>query len=340
MVRKVQRQRVAFHELPPEMIAAMETYLDWLTVHNYSNYTITERRYYLGLFIEWAELRSILRPQEVTLEVLESYQRHVHHYRTDLGKPLSIQGHRARLTALTTWFAWLKKHKHIEENPAIDLVLPKLGKRLPKAVLTVKEVETIMCQPNLNGPLGLRDRAILELLYSTGMRRTELTMLSIHDLDSDRRTVTIRHGKGDKQRVVPIGERALSWLQSYLDNARPLLLLEPRETRLFLTKNGKPIIPNALSDLVKKHFRSAGVVKPGSCHLFRHTTATLMLENGADIRYIQALLGHADLNSTQIYTHVSIAKLREVHDKTHPAKPGRSGERKKDDDEEGAFVAV
>ena len=188
-----------------------------------------------------------------------------------------------------------------------------------------RDHEAYLTLIDTEGPLGVRDRALLEVLYSTGMRRTELAMLSIHDLDRDRRAITIRHGKGDKQRVVPIGERALVWLLAYLDNARPLLLIDGRETRLFITRNGVPFVPNALSDLVKKHFRSAGITKPGSCHLFRHTAATLMLENGADIRYIQALLGHADLNSTQIYTHVSIAKLREVHDATHPAKPGRSG---------------
>ena len=212
MPRKVRRQRIAIDQLPKEMVAAMEAYLDWLTVRNYSNYTIVERRYYIGLFIEWAEQRSITAPHAVTLVILESYQRHVYHLRTEQGKPYSILGQRARLIALNTWFAWLKKHKRLAENPATDLMLPKMGSRLPKAVLTLDEVETIMTQPNLASPLGLRDRAILETFYSTGMRRTELAELSINDLDTDRRAVTIRHGKGDKQRVVPIGQRALAWL--------------------------------------------------------------------------------------------------------------------------------
>ena len=339
MLRKVQRQRIDRDQLPKAMIAAMEAYLDWLTVRNYSNYTITERRYYLGLFIEWAELRSITAPDAVTLQILESYQRHVHHLRTEQGKPYSINGQRARLTALTTWFAWLKKHNRLAENPAAEMVLPKMGNRLPKAILTLEEVETVMTQPNLDSPLGLRDRAILETLYSTGMRRTELTELSIHDVDTDRRAVTIRHGKGDKQRVVPIGQRALNWLLAYIENARPLLMVDKRETRLFITKNGLRFVPNALSDLVRKYMRSAGIAKGGSCHLFRHTAATLMLENGADVRYIQALLGHADLNATQIYTHVAIAKLREVHDATHPAKPNREPEGDKPE-EDGDAVAV
>jgi integrase/recombinase XerD len=343
MPRKVRRQRIAIDQLPKEMVTAMEAYLDWLTVRNYSNYTIVERRYYIGLFIEWAEQRSITAPHAVTLVILESYQRHVHHLHTEQGKPYSILGQRARLIALNTWFAWLKQHKRLAENPATDLVLPKMGNRLPKAVLTLDEVETIMTQPNLDSPLGLRDRAILETFYSTGMRRTELAELSIHDLDTDRRAVTIRHGKGDKQRVVPIGQRALTWLLAYMENARPLLLVDRRETRLFITKNGLRFVPNALSDLVKKHMRSAGITKGGSCHLFRHTAATFMLENGADMRYIQALLGHADLNATQIYTHVSIVKLREVHDRTHPAKiRPEAVDRgpKEDDGEDGDLVTV
>ena len=342
-MRKVQRQRFAIDQLPKAMITAMEAYLDWLTVRNYSNYTIVERRYYLGLFIEWAEMRSITTPEAVTLEILESYQRHVYHLRTEQGKPYSINGQRGRLVALTTWFAWLKKHKRLETNPADEMVLPKMGSRLPKAILTLDEVETVMTQPNLNHPMGLRDRAILELFYSTGMRRTELAELALHDVDVQRRVITIRHGKGDKQRVVPIGQRALNWLQAYLDNARPLLLVDRRETRLFITRNGIPFAYNALSDLVKKYMRSAGIAKSGSCHLFRHTAATLMLENGADVRYIQALLGHANLNATQIYTHVAITKLREVHDATHPAKPKRETEGDKpeeNDQDDGDAVVV
>jgi integrase/recombinase XerD len=197
-----------------------------------------------------------------------------------------------------------------------------------------------MTQPNLDSPLGLRDRAILETLYSTGMRRAVVADLSLHAVATARGALPPRHGKGDKQRVVPIGQRALTWLLAYMENARPLLLVDRRETRLFITKNGKRFVPNALSDLVKKHMRSAGITKGGSCHLFRHTAATFMLENGADVRYIQALLGHADLNATQIYTHVSIAKLREVHDRTHPARNKPEAQARRPEEEDGDLATV
>ena len=162
---------------------------------------------------------------------------------------------------------------------------------------------------------------MLETLYSTAMRRTELAQLRLHDLDTQRQLIMIRCGKGKQDRMVPIGQRALDWIQAYLDNVRPELLIDKRETALFLTPRGGPLDPQSLSDMVRKYVQQSGIRKRGGCHLFRHATATLMLENGADVRYVQALLGHADLRTTQIYTHVSITQLRKVHEQTHPAKP-------------------
>ena len=135
----------------------------------------------------------------------------------------------------------------------------------------------------------------------------------------------IRQGKGRKDRVVPIGRRALDWLGKYLDSARNELMAEPSET-LFLSTRGNSVHPNNLSELVRTYLDAAGIKKRGSCHMLRHTTATLMLEGGADLRSLQTLLGHEQLNTTQIYTHVTIQRLREVHAKTHPAKPDESPE--------------
>ena len=139
------------------------------------------------------------------------------------------------------------------------------------------------------------------------------------DIDRERRTVFIRSGKGRKDRVVPIGERALVWIDRYLTRSRPELLGGRRSRTLFVTKTGRPMHPNQLSMLVRRYVERAGITKPGACHLFRHSAATLMLHGGADVRYIQAFLGHESLSTTQIYTHVSIDNLREVHARTHPA---------------------
>jgi integrase/recombinase XerD len=186
------------------------------------------------------------------------------------------------------------------------------------------EVEQVMRQVDLSDPMGMRDRAILETLYSTGMRRRELMGLQVFDLDRERGTVMIRQGKGKKDRMIPIGERALGWIDRYQRVVSPELVVgrDPAtRATLFLTHTGEAFTPNRLTQLVREYIQAANLSKSGSCHLFRHTMATLMLENGADIRYIQAMLGHAELSTTQIYTQVSIRKLKEIHTATHPAKP-------------------
>ena len=160
---------------------------------------------------------------------------------------------------------------------------------------------------------------MLETLYSTAMRRGELIHLDVYDLDLGRGTVMIRQGKGAKDRYVPIGQRALAWVSKYLHEVRPLLVERSHTSCLFVSRNGRPFAASNLSILVRDYMTSAGISRPGSCHLFRHAAATQMLENGADIRSLQALLGHAEITTTQIYTHVSIQHLKQVHLATHPA---------------------
>jgi len=312
--------------LPPEMKRQLYAFLDWLQVHEYSPHTVRQRRYTIVFFITWADERGIARPDEVTPELIESYQRWMFHFRQENGKPLTAKARIARLSALRAWYGWLRRHKQITVDPTLDIEFPKEERRLPRNILTQSEVEQLIAQPDVKTPLGLRDRAMLETLYSTAMRRAELAQLRSHDLDAERQLIMIRCGKGKQDRMVPIGRRALDWVQAYLDNVRPELLINPRETALFLTPRGGPLDPQSLSDMVRKYVQQSGIRKRGGCHLFRHATATLMLENGADVRYVQALLGHADLRTTQIYTHVSITQLRKVHEQTHPAKPERPKE--------------
>jgi integrase/recombinase XerD len=198
-------------------------------------------------------------------------------------------------------------------------------------VLNIREAEAVLAKANIHDPLGLRDRAILETLYSTGIRRLEVIGLKIFDIDHDRGTIMIRQGKGKKDRMVPIGNRALKWIERYTGEVRPRLVIDPNDTTLFLTHLGEAFTTNRLTQMVREYVDSADIGKRGSCHLFRHTMATLMLENGADVRFIQAMLGHAKLETTQIYTQVSIRKLKEIHEATHPAKDERT-EKPNDDD--------
>ena len=184
--------------------------------------------------------------------------------------------------------------------------------------MSIAQVEGAINQPDTTTPEGLRDRAILEVLYSSGIRRSELIRLKLYEVDTVRGTLMIRQGKGRKDRFIPLGARACAWVSRYLAEVRPELLAGDSDV-LFLTDYGEPFEKNRLSDQVTRHMRAAGIAQ-GACHAFRHAMATHMLEAGADIRYIQAILGHSELNTTQIYTHVAIGKLQAVHALTHPAR--------------------
>jgi integrase/recombinase XerD len=220
---------------------------------------------------------------------------------------------------LRAFFRYLARENHILSNPASELELPRVHRRLPAHILEPDEIERVMAQTLLHGELGLRDRAMLETLYSTGIRRAELINLKLYDIDLKNGSLLVRQGKGDKDRYVPLGSRAIHWIRRYREEVRPAIVIEPDEGWLFLHEFGEAFSKNRLTDLVKKYLRAAGIDKPGAAHLFRHAMATHMLTNGADIRFIQAILGHAQLTTTEIYTHVTIAKLKEVHTLTHPA---------------------
>lgn len=295
-------------------------YLEALRVRNYSPATIASREQHLREFIRWAEARGLARPAEVTKPALERYQRWLYHYRKKNGQPLSFRSQQGCLVPVRALFKWLCRQNLLLANPAADLELPRAEKRLPRHVLTAAEAERVLGRPDVTQPLGQRDRAILEALYSTGMRRMELIGLKLYDLDQERGTLFVRQGKGKKDRMIPMGERAFGWVRRYLDEARPAFALSPDDGTVFLTNAGLPFEANRLTQLVRDYVNAAGIGKTGSCHLFRHTCATLMLEGGADIRFIQQQLGHAELSTTQIYTQVSIRMLKEVHTRTHPAR--------------------
>ncbi len=297
----------------------MEAHFEALLVTGYSADTVRARRISIRRFIVWCEERGIAQPADVTRAVLERYQRHLFYYRKPNGAPLTLGSQHGALAPLKTWFKWLARENHILYNPASELDLPKLPKHLPRAILSVQEVEAILAEADPDTPYGLRDRAMLELLYSTGIRRMEVAGLALYDVDAMRRLVFVREGKGAKDRVVPIGERALAWLDRYLTEARPQLIVGQQQA-LFVTDYGEAVSPEFVASHVKRYMEFAGIQKPGATHLLRHAMATHMLEAGADVRVLQALLGHANLNTTEIYTHVSIEHLRAIHDATHPAR--------------------
>lgn len=319
------RYQAAFHE--------------WEAVTGYSPRTIEAQRHALGRFIAWCDERGLSRPHDVTRPILERYQRHLYHYRKHNGQPLTVSAQLNLLLPLQAWFKWLTKQNHILYNPAADLDLPVRPKALPKGLLSVAQIEEVLNACDIGTPAGVRLRAMLETFYSTGVRRFELAGLKLFDLDVERGALMVRLGKGAKDRLVPVGERACAWLDKYLRQVRPELASNGDDATLFLDDDGRGFDPGRLGELVKRHLTQAGVTQPGACHLFRVACATHMLENGADIRFIQSLLGHAKLDTTQIYTQVSLAKLKEVHAATHPARLARIGEAQRGAAGQGMAVA-
>src|SRR5213594_1336019 len=305
--------------VPSAWADVVARYLEALRLTHYAADTVHIRTLYLKYFVAWATARGLTTPAAVTRAALERYQRWLYHYRKRTGTPLSVWSQHGRLVAVKGLFRWLTKQRVLATNPAAELELPRVtAQRLPQP-LSDGEITDLLARADPTTSIGLRDRAILETGYSTGLRRMELIRLRLYDLDLARGVLAVREGKGRKDRVVPIGERAIDWLQRYLDMSRPQFAVEPDEGTIFLTRRGRPFHPNHLSRLTRDYVVAAGIAKRGACHLLRHTMATAMLEHGADIRVIQEILGHARLTTTQLYTRVSIRLLKTVHTATHPA---------------------
>jgi integrase/recombinase XerD len=305
-------------------------FIEWTQAMQYSGMTVKNRRIEMGYFIDWCEARSVNTPHDVTRAMLERYRQYIFTYRRQSdGLPLSPQTQAKRLVSVRAFFKWMARANHLLFNPASEMELPKQENRLPRNVLTVAEVAQILNVIDTGEAtgFGIRDRAMLETLYSTGLRRAELSNLNVHDIDMARGTLLVRLGKGKKDRMVPIGERALAWIRRYVEEVRPRYLDDENEPALFLSKHYERLTAKQLSGVAKKAVDGAALARVqasgplgAACHLFRHACATHMLENGADIRFIQAMLGHASLTTTEVYTRVAIGKLKEIHDATHPAR--------------------
>jgi integrase/recombinase XerD len=314
---------------PPKVIAGdpedtqgfpllVAEYCEWLAVRGYAPGTIHGHRGSLAWLAGWLSERGVSRPSEVTKPMIDAYQRALYYRRKADGQPLSFRAQHGRLVPVRIFFRWLMRSNRILYNPASEIELPKTEQRLPRAVMSAEEAEQVLACPDLSRPIGVRDRTMLEVLYATGIRRAELVNLTVFGLDIERGTLMVRQGKGKKDRMIPLGQRAGAWCQRYLADVRPKFAVEPDDGTLFLTWDGARFSVQTMTDHVRGYVKRSGVGKPGSCHLFRHTMATLMLEGGADIRFIQQMLGHTDISSTQVYTQVSLKALQAVHAATHP----------------------
>lgn len=289
----------------------------------------------IGQFIRYLEAEKGL-----AFNTVESYSRDLRQYRTYLqdGGNATLEGATAstvasymaflkkqgrspatiarRLAALKAFYRYLVRTNRLEKDPTLDLEAPKLVKSLPR-VLTIKETEALLNQPNPMTPAGLRDRAMLELLYATGVRVSELTSLDVDDVALDMGFLRCT-GKGSKERIVPIGSAAIHALREYLHQGRPRLVVIVDEKALFVNHHGRRLTRQGFWKILKKYAAMARVHKEITPHTLRHSFATHLLENGADLRAVQEMLGHADISTTQIYTHVSKAQLKDVYSRSHP----------------------
>ena len=320
MAKKGERKGFVGDERDPDALFHwVRRFLESMRVRAYSERTVIGSESALRAFVQWAVDRDLEHASQISKPVLETYQRWLFYYRTTEGRPLAYSSQRQILQKLKNFFRWLTKQSVLLSNPASDLELPRVEKKLPRAILSEREIEKVLALADLTDALGLRDRAMMEVLYATGMRRHELAALDLFDVDAVLGTVTIHKGKGRKGRTVPIGERALGWIARYLDEARPDLVAPPETAALFLSERGERLDLNYLTVHMRRYLERAQLGKAGACHIFRHSMATLMLEGGADIRFIQEILGHSETSTTALCTRVSIRHLKQVYAATHPA---------------------
>lgn len=221
-----------------------------------------------------------------------------------------------RLTVLRRFYQWTLREHLRADDPTVRLRAAKQGPRIPKT-LTEAQVEALLAAPDVDAPLGLRDRTMLETLYASGLRVSELVGLPTVAVGLNEGVARVR-GKGDKERLVPLGEEAIAWIERYLREARPRLLAGRAADALFVTQRGGPMTRQMFWTLVKRYALAAGIRAPLSPHTLRHAFATHLLNHGADLRVVQMLLGHADISTTQIYTHVARERLKQLHRAHHP----------------------
>ena len=220
------------------------------------------------------------------------------------------------LSSLKRLYRYLLRENRIEADPTLQVESPKLPRSLPK-ILTEEDVDALLAAPKVETPLGLRDKAMLEALYASGLRVSELVTMTLAQLSQDMGVVRVI-GKGNKERLVPIGEEALNWIQRYMDSARPAILAGRHVEALFVTSRGTSMTRQAFWYLIRRYAQHAFIPKGVSPHTLRHAFATHLLNHGADLRVVQMLLGHADISTTQIYTHIARERLKQLHAKHHP----------------------
>lgn len=298
----------------------LRRFIEDLRVRRYSASTLIKAGYELPRFFLHLREKRIVDLRAVTEGHLAAYAHHLATSMTRRGKPLSPWSRSSSLNAVRRFFAFLARSGTILRNPALAIPLPK-ARRLPRGILTEGQARRLMAAPFPGSAIGLRDRAILELLYGTGIRLGECVRADVGDLSLTVSTLLVRNGKGRKDRLVPVAGRAAAALDSYLVNGRARLTKTAVDRALFLSRYGRRLSDVGLRAIVVRHGRTVGVqLTP---HALRHMCATHLLRGGADIRHVQQLLGHRSLTTTALYTRVDVSDLRRVIARTHPREKSR-----------------
>jgi integrase/recombinase XerD len=314
-------------------------FMEHLTLRNLAPLTRKQNDLALRIFMGYAAGHSVTEPGQVDAAFVERYKAYLaEEYTTTKGLPLHAETIRERIETVQRWFEWMKKTGVIFFNPTSDIKLPTSPRRLPYGVLRPEEITKIMEQPDLRRPLGYRDRTVMEVLYASGLRANELVGLRVGDVDLQKKVLRVRNGKGGRQRFAPLSTPCCRFLERYISETRPQLVEDIRpcgnnwmkkagtgEDLLFLSIYGGPLTRNWLASLMKQYIAKAGIGRRvAPVHGFRHSVATHLIEDGMDVRYVQVLLGHENINSTQIYTHVERKTLQKFLDEKHPR--ARTGE--------------
>lgn len=297
----------------------IEKYQESMKISNLADKTITGNIRYLNKFFQYLEkTHGITDMDKITKEMIYEYQIYQYERINRMGNLNTVAEQNNALKPVKHFFRYLKEYDYIVSDPASAISCAKEPKRLPRGILTQSEARKILHAPDLKTATGYRDRTLMELLYTSGIRKSEVINLKLSDVDCDDGLLRVDQGKGKKDRIVPIGKIACRYLENYVKSVRPEFINDPYNSHLFLSLKGNRLSGNTVWELIKKYTRQARIKKNVHPHTFRHSCATSMLKNKADIRSIQELLGHSSLDSTQVYTKITITDLKEIHTRCHP----------------------
>ena len=303
---------------------AIAQHLDTLRVRNYSPRTLINRAYQLRFLARFLAGREPPVPEveTVTGDMLIEFQSWLYHQPTPKGAARGVANQNRILTGVRALFAFLKAGGCLTRDPSEALESGREPRTLPRHVLTPREAKRILEAVDTGTARGYRDRTILEVFYATGIRKAELLALRVADVNLEEELLRIEQGKGGHDRIVPLSRIAARFLETYLNAIRPELLHGRRTDRLFISHRGRPLDKNILGELVARSARAAKVKQPVTCHLWRHTCATHLLQNRANLRHVQEILGHRSLATTERYLHLTITDLKAAHRKYHPREKG------------------